>query len=52
MLMPNPLIPQEIYLLKRYSSAEYFKLLWDAFAATAQATDDSLAEVMRTLPPD
>jgi len=50
--MPNPLIPQEIYLLERYSSAEYFKLLWDAFAATVQAAEDGLAEVMRTLPPD
>ncbi|HQU90316.1 MAG TPA: hypothetical protein PLC58_17185, partial [Denitromonas sp.] len=50
--MANPLIPQEIYLLERYSSAEYFKLLWDAFAATVQAAEDGLAEVMRTLPPD
>jgi len=50
--MPSPLIPQEIYLLERYSSAEYFKLLWDAFAATVQAAEDGLAEVMRTLPPD
>lgn len=50
--MNTPLIPQEIYLIERYSSAEYFKKLRDAFADTVQATEDALAEVMRTLPPD
>ncbi|NMG44313.1 hypothetical protein GPA22_11300 [Aromatoleum toluvorans] len=50
--MATPLIPQEIYLLERYSSADYFKKLRDAFADTVQAAEDALAEVMRTLPPD
>ena len=50
--MATPLIPQEIYLLERYSSADYFKKLRDAFADTVQAAEHALAEVMRTLPPD
>jgi len=50
--MATPLIPQEIYLLERYSSAEYFRLLRDAFAATVQAAEDALAEILHTLPPD
>jgi hypothetical protein len=33
--MSAPLIPQEIYLLERYSSLEYFGRMRDAFAACA-----------------
>ncbi|NMF97530.1 hypothetical protein GPA27_09030 [Aromatoleum toluolicum] len=50
--MPSPLIPQEIYLIERYTSAEYFKKLRDAFADTVQAAEEGLAEFVRTLPPD
>ncbi|NMF87882.1 hypothetical protein [Aromatoleum petrolei] len=50
--MSTPLIPQEIYLIERYTSADYFKKLRDAFAETVQAAEEALAHVMRTLPPD
>jgi hypothetical protein len=50
--MAAPLIPQEIYLLERYSSLDYFGRLRDAFAAYLGATDQALALYMRHLPPD
>lgn len=50
--MNTPLIPQEIYLLERYSSLEYFGRLRDEFAACVKAAEDALAEFMRHLPPD
>ncbi|MCH2242319.1 MAG: hypothetical protein MK041_10390, partial [Aquabacterium sp.] len=50
--MSAPLIPQEIYLLERYSSLEYFGELRDYFAACVKAAEDALAEFMRHLPPD
>lgn len=50
--MNTPLIPQEIYLLERYSSLEYFGQLRDEFAACVKAAEDALAEFMRNLPPD
>jgi len=50
--MATPLIPQEIYLLERYSSPEYFKQMRDAFAMAVQAAEDALDYVMHHLPPD
>lgn len=50
--MATPLIPQEIYLLERYSSLAYFGEMRDHFAAMVKAADDALAEFMRHLPPD
>ena len=50
--MAAPLIPQEIYLLERYSSLEYFGRMRDAFAACVKAADEALAAFMRHLPPD
>lgn len=50
--MATPLIPQEIYLLERYSSAEYFEKLRDAFAEMLKAAEEALAEVMTRLPAD
>lgn len=50
--MSAPLIPQEIYLLERYSSLEYFGELRDHFAACVKAAEDALEEFMRHLPPD
>ena len=50
--MATPLNPQEIYLLERYSSLEYFGELRDHFAAMLKAAEDALADFMRHLPPD
>jgi hypothetical protein len=50
--MATPLIPQEIYLLERYSSAAYFERMRDAFAEMVKAAEDALADLMRHLPPD
>ena len=50
--MVTPLVPQEIYLLERYSSLEYFGQLRDYFAAMLKAAEDALAEFMKHLPPD
>jgi hypothetical protein len=50
--MVAPLIPQEIYLLERYSSLEYFGRLRDAFATCVKAAEGALAEFMQHLPPD
>ncbi len=50
--MAAPLIPQEIYLLERYSSSDYFEKLVDAFAGCVTAGEDALAKFMLKLPPD
>lgn len=50
--MSAPLIPQEIYLLERYSSLDYFGAMRDGFAACVKAAQDALAEFMQHLPPD
>jgi hypothetical protein len=50
--MITPLIPQELYLLERYSSAEYFQQLRDAFAGMLNAAEQALAEFMHQLPLD
>jgi hypothetical protein len=50
--MSAPLIPQEIYLLERYSSLDYFGAMRDHFAAMVEAANDALDEFMRHLPPD
>ena len=50
--MNTPLIPQEIYLLERYCSLEYFGQLRDEFAACVKAAEDALGEFMRHLPTD
>jgi hypothetical protein len=50
--MATPLIPQEIYLLERYSSAEYFGRMRDAFAEMVESAEDALADLMAHLPPD
>ena len=50
--MTTPLIPQEIYLLERYSSVAYYEELRDHFAAMFKAVEDGLEEFMRRLPPD
>lgn len=50
--MNTPLIPQEIYLLERYSSLEYFGRMRDEFAACVKAAENALTEFMKHLPPD
>ncbi|UCV04956.1 hypothetical protein [Dechloromonas denitrificans] len=52
MLKPAPLIPQEIYLLERYSSLDYFGQMRDAFEACVKAAENALGEFMKHLPPD
>jgi hypothetical protein len=50
--MPTPLIPQEVYLLERYSSLAYYKEMMDAFAALVATTEQALEQFMQNLPPD
>lgn len=50
--MTAPLIPQEIYLLERYSSLEYFGNMRDHFASMVKAAQDALDEFMKHVPPD
>lgn len=50
--MTTPLIEQEIYLLERYSSLEYFGLMRDAFKAMVNTGWAALDEFMRHLPRD
>lgn len=52
MLKPTPLLPQEIYLLERYSSLDYFADMRDAFERCVTAAESALAEFMKHLPPD
>ena len=42
--------PQEIYLLERYSSAEYFKAMLDAYANMVSAAEKALDIFMQDLP--
>ena len=51
-MKPTALIPQEVYLLERYSSLDYFGTMRDAFEACVKAAEGALAEFMKHLPPD
>ncbi|MDQ0044765.1 hypothetical protein [Variovorax boronicumulans] len=50
--MSTPLIPQEIYLLERYSSLDYFGEMRDAWASMVKAAEEALDQFMRKLPLD
>lgn len=50
--MATPLIPQEIFLLERYTSIEYFGRLRDTWAEMIAHLDRCLDEFMRNLPLD
>lgn len=50
--MPTPLIPQEIYLLERYSSKEYFLPVRDGWEAVVRHVERCLQLFMEQLPPD
>jgi hypothetical protein len=51
-MMATPLIPQEIYLLERYSSLEHFGKMRDTWRTMLQYVEDLLNGYMRNLPPD
>lgn len=50
--MSAPLYPQEIYLLERYTSVEYFGSMRDAWQAMVDHVEDCLARFMAKLPAD
>jgi len=50
--MTTPLIPQEIYLLERYSSVAYFAEMHEHFAALVKVAEGALDQFMHSLPPD
>lgn len=50
--MPTPLIPQELYLLERYSSFEYFAPIRDQWQAMVDHVEQCLEVFMERLPPD
>ncbi|MCY1224245.1 hypothetical protein D9M72_363910 [compost metagenome] len=50
--MPTPLIPQEIYLLERYSSLDYFGQMRDAWASMVKVAEEALEQFMHKLPAD
>jgi hypothetical protein len=50
--MATPLIPQEIYLLERYTSLDYFGEMRDAWAAMVKLSYDALDAFVRKLPAD
>ncbi|AXV79139.1 MULTISPECIES: hypothetical protein [Ralstonia solanacearum species complex] len=50
--MSAPLYPQEIYLLERYTSVEYFGAMRDAWQAMVDHVEDCLARFMAKLPAD
>ncbi|MBY4897527.1 hypothetical protein [Cupriavidus sp. AU9028] len=50
--MSTSLLPQEIYLLERYSSVEYFGEMRDAWRETLHFVEDSLSRFMARLPAD
>jgi hypothetical protein len=50
--MATPLIPQEIFLLERYSSADYFGDMRDAWSAMVKHAEKALDIFERNLPAD
>ena len=50
--MPTPLIPQEVYLLERYSSPEYFAPMRDQWEAMVKHVERCLEVFMENLSPD
>ncbi|MFK1437619.1 hypothetical protein ACIU0H_28730 [Pseudomonas aeruginosa] len=50
--MTTPLLPQEIYLLERYSSPEYYSQMRDTWAVMLKHVEDCLDRFMRQLPAD
>ncbi|MEO6853752.1 MAG: hypothetical protein ABI410_07005 [Rhodoferax sp.] len=50
--MATPLIPQEIYLLERYSFLDYYRDMVDAWAKMLAAAEQALQQFMLKLPSD
>lgn len=50
--MATPLIPQEIYLLERYSSLDYYRDMVDAWAKMLAVAEQALQQFMLKLPSD
>lgn len=50
--MATPLIPQEIFLLERYSSLDYFGEMRDAWGNMLDAAEQALRQFMTRLPAD
>jgi hypothetical protein len=50
--MATPLIPQEIFLLERYSSLDYFGEMRDAWAKMLDVAEEALRRFMLKLPAD
>jgi hypothetical protein len=50
--MKTPLIPQEIYLLERYSSLDYYRDMRDAWVKMLDVAEEAMREFMLKLPPD
>lgn len=50
--MATPLVPQEIFLLERYSSVDYFAEMRDAWSAMVKHAEQCLDVFVHALPPD
>ena len=50
--MATPLVPQEIFLLERYSSVDYFAEMRDAWSAMVKHAERCLDVFVHALPPD
>lgn len=50
--MPTPLIPQEVYLLERYCSLDYFRPMRDQWETMVAHVERCLDVFMDSLPPD
>jgi hypothetical protein len=50
--MATPLIPQELFLLERYCSLEYYTEMRDAWAKMVAAAEEALRQFTLNLPPD
>lgn len=50
--MATPLVPQEIYLLERYSSLDYYRDMVDAWAKMLAVAEQALQQFMLKLPSD
>ncbi|MGY0618457.1 hypothetical protein [Lysobacter sp. A378] len=50
--MATPLIPQEVYLLERFSTLDYFRAVRDNYEATIKYAEQCLDAFVNNLPPD
>ena len=50
--MATPLIPQEVYLLERFSSLDYFRPIRDNYEAAVKRAEQCLEAFVTDLPPD